>query len=281
MFREKQIDQAEVELYDQKLIDQLARLEKWWGEIHERCEDPARMNDDPLLLKWYAGKLHLIIQLQVQITIEQDFEGFTDAERKKTLRKWIIEDPKRIEYKKACLYLQQMTIEKARDEISQIRASIDERAEEIATAISAVFGYTEHFEFWPMLSTGKKARSRKSALSAASGQKPGQDAGAKTSHGRFQDLIEACILRLQARGIKVNYKNVAAIIVISDDPRSFEFLPPDYQERIKKTQFAGNLRDFIEQAEKNGSPIDFRQRFTNMFYLVRRRRAESLKALGQ
>ena len=195
---EEQIDQAEDGLHDWELIDRFDRLTKWRGEIQKRKADPARKDDGPVLLDWYAGKLQLRIRLEVQITIEQDFEFFTEVERKRTLREWFIQAPERIEYKKAWLYLPGTTIGKAREEISELRASIDTRAEEIATAISGVFGYTEHFEFWPILSNGEIARPAVPVLIPVSPPKSPKPAKKKGGDGgRFQRQITICILWLK------------------------------------------------------------------------------------
>ncbi len=261
--------------FDWELIERFDRLRTWMGEIRERDADPARKDDRPAALEWYAGKLQLTTQLEVQITIEQDFEFFPEEERKRRLREWFNEAAERIEYKKALLYLPETTIEMARAEILQIRESIDARAEEIATAISAVFGYTEHFEFWPCFSTGEKVQLVTPDPIVIPPPNPRKAPKRKVGDGGpFVREITMHILWLENHRQEVDYQNVARLIIVDKlDVRAV--LPKSFRAQVRKTQFAGNLLDFIRAEEARNGPTDFRELFTKHFSIAKRRLEKS------
>lgn len=263
MPKEELIRLAEDGPYDWELIDRFDRLKSWMGEIRERKADPARKDNHPAVLEWYAGELQGMTRLELQITIEQDLEFFSEGERKRTLREWLNEAPERIEHKKALLYLPETTIEMARGKISKIRASIDARVQEIATAISAVFGYTGYFEFWPCVRTGEKVQLVTPDPIMIPPQKPHKPKRGGDG-GPFQRQIRICILWLINNNREVNYHNAARLIVV-DKPDVFAVLPKSFKAQIRSIKFCGNLLEFIEAEEARKCPTDFRNLFIKHF----------------
>ncbi len=271
---------AEEDLYDEQLLDRMDRVDKEAACVKTYQDGEMRLQATEAQVRYaptvknYFRNLRGIAREALQLTIIDDLTAVPTAERKGILKSWWEEtNEKSLKYRKVRWFILQQSAEEAKEEIDRLRSLIAPKLTEIVSGLSA-FNFGPGFEFWPFqVADGQEmkpiavtsvdvvdehGRSEGIGL-VAGGAQPIQ----KKSGSDFVNLLAGVIYGLVSENLRPTWQNVSRRIQVGQAGEAKEdkthLLPPDFQERIADSQFAGNLYDFLVREKKRLEDKDKRQ----------------------
>ena len=251
---------AEEDLFDEQLLDRMDRLDKEAAYVKSYQDREMRLQATEAQVRYaptlrdYFQSLWGIARKSLQLTIIDDLKAVPIAERKEVVKSWWEEtNEKSLRYRKVRNFVLQESAEEAKEEIDRLRSLIAPKLMEIVQGLS-VFKFGTGFEFWPFLVTDGQDLKPIAVTSANSVVAEPEQPIKNKSGSPFVNLLAGVIHGLVAENLMPKWQNVSKRIQVGQAGEAKEdktrLLPPDFQERIADSQFAGNLYDFLVREKK-------------------------------
>lgn len=260
---------AEEDLYDEQLLDRMDRLDKEAACVKSYHDGEMRLQATEAQVRYaptlrdYFQSLWGIARESLQLTIIDDLKAVPIAERKEVVKSWWEEtNEKSLRYRRVRNFVLQESAEEAKEEIDRLRSLIAPKLMEIVQGLSA-FKFGTGFEFWPFLVTDGQDLKPISVTSANSVIAEPEQPIKNKSGSDFVNLLAGVIYGLVAENLRPTWQNVSRRIQVGQAGEAKEdkthLLPPDFQERVADSQFAGNLYDFLVREKKRLEDKDKRE----------------------